>query len=157
MATNAATNASNFGIHAADNASREKVAANQVGVTQQELAMKQKDHAIANEISQMQLAARKAYEANPNKETLARLYAQTGVHPDKPILMQPVFSTDPTTGAKSLVSPGYMVYPDGQYKPIEAGAGASTTGGRTIAAGEVVNGFRFKGGDTKDRANWEKA
>ena len=44
ITTTGMTNESNFGIHAGDNASRERVAANQLGVTQQELGMKKESH-----------------------------------------------------------------------------------------------------------------
>jgi hypothetical protein len=68
--------------------------------------------------------------------------------------MKPIEIADPTdkTGMrKILVQPNA----DGTYTPMQA----KSVGGESSAApkvGDVKGGFRFKGGDPSNKANWEK-
>lgn len=59
-------------------------------------------------------------------------------------------------GLKPVVTQGYGSKVYGWDRQSPQGFVGSESGGSTFKPGEVVNGFRFKGGDDTDPNNWEK-
>jgi len=161
LALDQARSAATIGVHAGDNASRERIA-------DKELAAKAPGYALDRELTQEKIsherelnAAQKGYAgaiAAGNKNAADMYREQIVALSNK--LSDSKFSAipgrvvpDPMGGEPHVIPPTIWDSHSGQIVQQKGGANQVA---RSISPGEVVNGFRFKGGNTKDRNNWEK-
>lgn len=161
LALDQARSAATIGVHAGDNASRERIA-------DKELAAKAPGYALDRELTQEKIsherelnAAQKGYAGAiaAGDKNAADMYREQIVALSNK-LSDSKFSAipgrvvpDPMGGEPHVIPPTIWDSHSGQIVQQKGGANQVA---RSISPGEVVNGFRFKGGNTKDRNNWEK-
>lgn len=123
------------------------------GIAKQELGMKKETHDAQMKQTKILQDAQTAFQNNPTQENYTRLQAVLNKHDPRYIHMKGEETVDPQSMQK--VSSGDEVFDTWTKTNVQHNGGA-TTNVKTISVGDVVNGYRFKGGDTKDRNNWEK-